>query len=127
MKPIKVVCGIIWKDGKVFIARRKPNKSLAGFWEFPGGKLEEGEKAETALCRELEEELGMKIKISDFFGSKVHHYDTFSIELSAYTCEFLSASYQLTDHDEIAFVPINNLSNYQIAPADLFIVDLLTK
>lgn len=125
MRPIKVVCGIIWKENKVFIARRKPGRSLAGFWEFPGGKLEENEEPEPALLRELEEELGMKINISEFFGSQVHQYETFSIELIAYTCEFISASYQLTDLDEIAFVGPRDLSAYKIAPADLFIVDRL--
>ena len=127
MKPIKVVCGIIWKDGKVFIARRKPGKSLAGFWEFPGGKLDEGEEPEAALIRELEEELGMDVKISSFFGSKTHHYESFSIELIAYTCAFISASYHLTDHDEISFVDPKELSSFQIAPADLFIVEQLSK
>lgn len=125
MKPVKVVCGIIWKEGKVFIARRKPGKSLAGFWEFPGGKLEEGEEPEPALVRELEEELGMKVKILEFFGSKTHNYESFSIELIAYNCEFISASYNLTDHDETAFVTSKSLTNYTMAPADLFIVDHL--
>lgn len=125
MKPIKVVCGIIWKENKVFIARRKAGKSLAGFWEFPGGKLEEGEEPESALVRELEEELGMKVKISAFFGSQVHHYERFSIELLAYTCTFIAASYQLTDHDETAFVDPKDLASYQLAPADLFIMDRL--
>lgn len=127
MKPIKVVCGIIWKEGKVFIARRKPGKSLAGFWEFPGGKLEEGEEPEPALIRELQEELGMEVKISNHFGNKTHHYESFSIELIAYACEFIVASYNLTDHDEIAFVNPQELSDYQIAPADLFIVEMLSK
>lgn len=127
MKPIKVVCGIIWKEGKVFIARRKPGKSLAGFWEFPGGKLEEGEEPEAALVRELEEELGMQVKISEFFGNKTHHYESFSIELIDYTCEFIATSYNLMDHDEISFVDPKELSGYQIAPADLFIVDGLIR
>lgn len=125
MKPIKVVCGIIWKEGKVFIARRKAGKSLAGFWEFPGGKLEEGEAPELALVRELEEELGMQVNISEFFGSKIHHYESFSIELIAYRCEFVAASYHLTDHDEIVFVTPSKLKDYKIAPADLFILDSL--
>lgn len=125
MKPIKVVCGIIWKENKVFIARRKAGKSLAGFWEFPGGKLEEGEEPEPALVRELEEELGMEVRITGFFGNRTHLYESFSIELIAYSCEFIAASYHLTDHDDIAFVDPKELSGYQIAPADLFIVDQL--
>ena len=125
MTPIKVVCGIIWKEGKVFITKRKPEKSLGGFWEFPGGKLETDENPESALIRELEEEIGMQVKILNFFSSKIHHYETFSIELIAYECDFIHASFRLTDHDESEFVNPKDLTNYKIAPADLFIVDQL--
>lgn len=109
----------------MFIARRKPGKSLAGFWEFPGGKLEEGEEPEPALVRELEEELGMEVKISGFFGSKMHHYESFSIELIAYACVFVAASHRLTDHDETAYVKPTELVNYKMAQADVFIVDAI--
>lgn len=127
IKSIKVVCGIIWKEGKVFIARRKPEKSLAGYWEFPGGKLEKDEMPESALIRELKEEIGMEVKIRSFLGNKVHQYESFSIDLIAYHCEFVSASFQLTDHDEIAFVEPRELRDYKLAPADLFIVEELNK
>lgn len=125
MSPIKVVCGIIWNDKKVFIARRKPEKSLAGFWEFPGGKLEKEENPESALMRELNEELGMKVKVNSFFGSTIHHYSEFSIELEAYDCEFISKTGVMTDHDDCAFVRPNELSNYKLAAADLFFVNKL--
>jgi 8-oxo-dGTP diphosphatase len=122
MTPVKVVCGIICKEDQVFIARRKSGKTLEGFWEFPGGKLEKDEAPEAALVRELLEELGMQVSVIDYFGSSVYDYDTFSIELIAYNCKFISASYLLTDHDEFVFVKPAELSNYKIAPADLFIV-----
>jgi 8-oxo-dGTP diphosphatase len=125
MKLIKVVCGIIRKEGQVFIAKRKPEKSQGGYWEFPGGKLEANEHPNIALIRELDEELGMQIKLSKFFGSHVHHYESISIELLAYECEFVSATFKLTDHDEIKFVTPEELRNYKIAPADQFIVDKL--
>jgi 8-oxo-dGTP diphosphatase len=125
MKPIKVVCGIIWKGDQVFIARRKAGKALAGFWEFPGGKLEKDEPEEAALVRELQEELGMQVNVLDFFGSSVYDYETFSIELISYSCNFIEASYKLTDHDEVAFVRPVELGNYKIAPADQFIVERL--
>lgn len=118
MKIIKVVCGIIWKEGKVFIARRKPEKSLGGFWEFPGGKIEEGEDPKEALARELKEELGMDITIERFFGSNIHAYENFTIELIAYECEFVEASFKLTDHDEWKFIEPSALSNEKLAPAD---------
>lgn len=119
MKIVKVVCGIIWNHGKVFIARRKPEKSLGGYWEFPGGKIEEDEDAEKALARELREELGMEIQIKKYFGTNIHHYDTFSIELIAYECNFISATYKLTDHDEYHWVLPMKFDNFKMAPADI--------
>ena len=123
MKSIKVVCGIIWKDGKVLIAKRKPEKSLGGYWEFPGGKIEENEYAESALVRELKEEMGLSFKNIRYNGQNTHQYDSFNIELIAYDCDFVSASFQLTDHDEILFVAPNQLDDYKLAPADVFFVN----
>jgi len=125
MKIVKVVCGIIWQDGKVFIARRKPEKSLGGYWEFPGGKIEEGEEVQKALIRELHEELGMEVQIKNYFGTNVHHYENFTIELIAYECVFISASFILKDHDEFVFVNPKDLVNYTLAPADLYFVNML--
>ena len=105
------------------IARRKPEKSLGGYWEFPGGKLEVGEDAETALIRELKEEMGMKLNSLRYYGSHIHHYDSFSIELLAYECDFVNATFELTDHDEVTFVNPDSLKNYKIAPADLFFIN----
>ena len=122
MKIVKVVCGIIWSDGKIFIAKRKSDKSQGGFWEFPGGKIENNEDPEIALTRELNEELGMQVRVVKYFGKNIHHYETLSIELIAYECQFISASFNLTDHDEYCFVSSKDLINYKIAPADLFIL-----
>ncbi len=125
MKPIKVVCGIIWKNQQVFIAKRKPEKVQGGLWEFPGGKLEEDENPDTALIRELSEELGMQVNNCNFFSSHIHHYESISIELLAYECEFVSATFKLTDHDEFKFIMPEELTNYAMAAADKFIVDTL--
>lgn len=125
MKPIRVVCGIIWNARKVFIARRKPEKNLGGFWEFPGGKLEPDEDSILAIQRELHEEFGMNISNIRFFSSHIHEYETFAIELLSYECEFESASFLLTDHDDYVFVRIEELTGFKIAPADKFIVTTL--
>ncbi len=127
MKTIKVVCGIIWKDEKVFIARRKPEKSMGSYWEFPGGKIEKNEDQISALRRELKEELGMTVDVLEYFGQNIHTYESFNIELIAYKCEFKSATFLLTDHDEFTFVYPKDLINFKLAPADLFIIDLLIK
>ena len=93
---IRVVCGIIKKDNKIFICRRKVEKALGGYWEFPVGKVELNESHEDSLERELREELDMEVNVGAFFKSVEHDYDDFSIELIAYFCEFKSCNYNLT-------------------------------
>ena len=126
MYVVKVVCGIIWKGDTIFIARRKQEKALGGYWEFPGGKIEEGEDPEIALLRELKEELGMDVTIGEFIGRNIHHYESTSIELIAYECKFISATFELTDHVEWRFVNNSELQNFLLAPADLFLIDKIT-
>jgi len=116
---IKVVCGIIFKDEKIFLCRRNSKKTLAGYWEFPGGKIESEEVAVDALSRELYEELGMKVRIIEHFKTVVHHYDTFTIELIAYVCQFQEANYMLTDHIMYEWVNKRELNKWNLAPADI--------
>ena len=116
---IKVVCGIIYKDGKVFLCRRKPEKSLGGYWEFPGGKVEAGEKPEAALQRELYEELAMKVKVEHYFGTSSHDYPGFSTELMAYVCTLEEDHFILSDHDAFEWVLPGDLLNWKLSPADV--------
>lgn len=125
MKSVKVVCGIIWKDGQVLIARRKPEKFLGGYWEFPGGKLEANEDAESALVRELNEEMGMSLNNIQYCDKNIHQYENFKVELIAYDCDFVNASFELTDHDDFQFVHPNQLFEFKIAPADIYFVNRL--
>jgi 8-oxo-dGTP diphosphatase len=125
MKSIKVVCGIIWKDDKVLIAKRKPEKSLGGYWEFPGGKVEQNEDPIDSLKRELLEELGLEISNIYYFGQNIHEYETFSIELIAFECVFEKATFELKDHDDVAFVNTESIKAYNLAPADIFFVNRL--
>ena len=119
MDIIKVVCGIIFNDNKVFICRRKQEKSLGGFWEFPGGKVEKGEQCEVSLSRELLEELGMKVEVKEHYKTIIHTYENYTIELIAYKCIFFQATFQLTDHDSFEWVTVKDLDNWNLAPADI--------
>ncbi len=119
METVKVVCGIIFNDNKVFICRRMPKKSLGGYWEFPGGKIEQGESNEASLTRELIEELGMSVEVKDYFKTNLHDYGKFIIELIAYKCNFIDANFRLTDHDKYEWVNVKDLSNWNLAPADI--------
>lgn len=116
---IQVTAAIIQKDQKIFIARRSANKHLAGYWEFPGGKIENGETDEECLSRELKEELSIVVNVQDFFMENKHDYGQKEIILKAYFCEFISGEIILTDHDQYAWVDRSELESFEFAPADV--------
>jgi len=125
MDTIKVICGIIFDKEKVFICRRKKGKSLAGFWEFPGGKIEEKETFEQALKRELHEELEMDVVIKEFIGQSNYNYDKIKIELFGYECQLINYKGKLNDHDSYEWIDISKLNEYNFAPADLPLITLI--
>jgi 8-oxo-dGTP diphosphatase len=123
MDTIKVTCGLVLDADRVFICRRKPGKSLAGFWEFPGGKVEVGESYEECLTRELLEELDMEVQILKPFETNAHDYDAFSIELISFLCRLNSSTYRMIDHDEYQWVRPSELMDLKLAPADVPIAE----
>jgi len=126
MDTVKVVCGVIFKeDKKMLLCRRKAEKSLGGYWEFPGGKVEANESESDALVRELREELSILVEIKKHFKTIIHKYENVQIELIAYCCEFIQADFVLIDHDEIQWVEKTKLLNFNLAPADIPIAKAL--
>lgn len=89
MKTLQVVAAIIKNKDKYLVARRASHKSLPGKWEFPGGKIEKDETPETALKRELLEELGIECLVRGHLITTHHNYPEFSIELAAYNVEYI--------------------------------------
>jgi len=79
---IDVVAGIIWRDGRYLGVKRPEGKRHAGFWEFPGGKVESGEDRQRALIRELSEELGIRARAPKYWREKVHTYPEVTVRLS---------------------------------------------
>ena len=124
----KVSAGIVCRNGKILICQRPKGKSLAGFWEFPGGKLEEGESLQGCLKRELKEELDIEVAVGDFFMESVYQYEFGEISLNAYFAT-LSADQEpvLKEHPQLAWINPKDLGAYAFAPADLPIVDALKK
>jgi 8-oxo-dGTP diphosphatase len=122
---INVVGGIIRKDGKILIAQRGQHKSLPGKWEFPGGKIEDGESPEQALERELLEEFGIAVMIQEHFHTNIHFYPTFDIRLICYNCIFVQGEFSLTDHDQVQWCDPRDLLKYDFAEADMAAVRLL--
>jgi len=100
-------------------------KHLGGLWEFPGGKIEDGESPEECLERELKEELGINTKVGNFVTSNIYTYKRMTINLMAYNTEFISGDLILEQHDEIQWVTIPEMSNFKFAPADIPIIEEL--
>lgn len=107
-------------DRRVLIAQRPEGKSLAGLWEFPGGKLEEGETPEQALIRELEEELGISTKSACLapvsFAS--HSYETFHLLMPLYVCRKWQGTPVAREHAALKWVRPQALRDYPMPPAD---------
>ena len=133
-KPILLVvaAALVDADNHVLIAQRPPGKSMAGLWEFPGGKLNPGETPEAALRRELEEELAIEVCETCLapFTFASHAYDTFHLMMPLYICRNWEGEITPREGQEIAWVRANRLQNYPMPPADLpllpFLRDLLS-
>lgn len=123
-----VAAAILIRDKKIFIAQRPEGKSLAHFWEFPGGKQEPDETLPECLHRELSEELNIDAQIGDFFMTSSFSYDFGTIELHSYFAT-VSPDQQVisNEHENTAWVTPEELSNYNFAPADVEIVAALSK
>ena len=115
-----VAVALIDVDGRVLIAKRPEGKTLAGLWEFPGGKVERGERPEAALIRELREELGIEVSESCLapFVFASHAYDSFHLLMPLYLCRRWDGVVAAREHDALAWVRPNQLSDYPMPPAD---------
>jgi len=119
---IVVTAAILLDRDKILIARRRKGKHLEFKWEFPGGKVNRDETEEEALKRELKEEFSIDTLVKNFVAESFYEYDHISINLRAYLTKIEAGEIQLTDHDEVAWVNLNELNSFDFAPADLPIV-----
>ncbi len=128
-KPIVIVAAaaLVDADTRVLIARRPEGKSMAGLWEFPGGKVDPGETPEAALIRELQEELGIEVCdtcVAPFtFAS--HTYETFHLLMPLYLCRSWEGDIQPREGQETAWVRAVRLADYPMPPADLPLIPWL--
>ena len=110
---------------KILIARRPLEKSFGGLWEFPGGKIEEGESPEEALRRELNEELNLEVEVTE--GLPPYHYSDNSLEIEFYPfiCHCKNDSFQLNEHIEALYIGKEELDNHRFAPPDYTVLAYL--
>ena len=128
MKTVLVVAAaLIYTDGRGLIAQRPSNKSMAGLWEFPGGKINEGEKPENALVRELNEELGINTWRSCLaplsFAS--YTYNDFHLLMPLFVCRKWEGTPTPMEGQVLKWVDKNNLKNYSMPPADIPLISAI--
>ncbi len=123
--PVAVVCALICREDLVLLARRAPGKRLGGLWEFPGGKIDPGESAVAALHRELQEELGCVVEILRTLPGVSHDYPWGRIVMTPFVCRLRPGSPdpQPLDHSELAWVSPQEMRGFDLAPADLPVLD----
>lgn len=125
---ITVVAALIEKDNKYLIARRSTgSRDVIGKWEFPGGKLENGETEDQAIEREIKEEFEMNIKAIKFLTNNVCNYPNKTIDLKLYECKYISGKFHLHDHSEYAFVDKDEIITYDLCPADIPLAEFVKK
>jgi 8-oxo-dGTP diphosphatase len=121
-------CALVDPDGRVLLAQRPQGKPMAGLWEFPGGKVETGERPEETLIRELEEELGIVVKEACLapltFAS--HTYPEFHLLMPLYVCRVWDGTVTAKEGQGLAWVRPNRLREYPMPPADVPLVAHLT-
>jgi 8-oxo-dGTP diphosphatase len=125
MKQLVVTAAVIEREGLILLAQRKPDAHMGLKWEFPGGKLEWGEDPRDGLAREIREELGIEIEVGDVLEAVTHTYEDRHIVLLGYRCRYLRGEIQKLDVQDVRWVRPEALKTYDLAPADVPIVDRL--
>jgi 8-oxo-dGTP diphosphatase len=125
-KHIEVVAAVIKEKGKYFCAQRKDQGELAKKWEFPGGKIEQGESHVDALIREIREELSAEVSVGAFITTVVHEYKTFILTMHAYSCKVEKGVLIISEHLDYKWATIEEMSFLDFAQADLPIIELLS-
>lgn len=127
MKMLEVAAGLICRDGRYLIARRKAGAHLAGLWEFPGGKRQPGESLMECLQRELQEELGIRIDAPIPYRIVRHHYPERVVELHFFRCTIKEGEPAAIECEEIRWVRPVDLSDFEFPPADQAIIESLQR
>lgn len=124
---IRVVCGIIEQNGLILATQRSGKMSLPLKWEFPGGKLEPGETLQQCLLRELQEELGVTVRVGQGLTPVDHDYPDFSVTLYPFRCDQLSGAPVLHEHLNSCWLPPGRLAELDWAAADQPIIAALVQ
>lgn len=124
MKHIEVVAAIIEKEGRIFATQRGYG-DYKDWWEFPGGKIEEGETPEEALAREIQEELKADISVGEYLCTVEYDYPEFHLRMHCYICRLLSREVTLVEHEAAKWLALDELDSVKWLPADIEVIEKL--
>ena len=121
----QVTAAIIKDNGRYLICQRGAEDECGLLWEFPGGKLEEGESLEECIIREIKEELELDIRVLDIFTTNVYHFDSKEIFFTVFNAEIIGGIMKLNVHNDAKWVTLEEMLLYEFMPADIGFVEKL--
>ena len=124
MKTIKVAAAIIQREDQVFATQRGYG-DYKDWWEFPGGKIEDGETAEEALIREIKEELDCEIVVGDYLTTVEYDYPKFHLSMDCFFCRIKEGQLRLLEHEAARWLPLEDLRQVKWLPADVMVVEAI--
>ena len=124
-KQIDVVGAVILRRGRVLCAQRGPGGHLAGLWEFPGGKIEGGERPRAALAREIVEELRCQVAVGDEVTTTTYEYEFGTVALTTFYCDLVSGEPDPTEHAQVQWLAPEEMDSLTWAPADVPAIRLI--
>lgn len=129
-KPVphfNIAVGVIWKDGKLLIGKRKEDQMLGGLWEFPGGKQKENETLQETVIREIKEETSLDVSISKQYCTIKHAYSHFKITLHVFKCEYTSGKAKANTTDDIKWIQLSDIESYAFPKANIKALEIIKK
>lgn len=126
MKTVRVVAAVIRKDDKIFATQRGYGEFKDG-WEFPGGKIEEGETPEQALAREIKEELDTEIQVGKLIETIEYDYPKFHLSMDCFWCEIMQGGLELKEHEAARWLSKEELYSVDWLPADVGVIEKIKK
>ena len=126
MKTVRVVAAVIRKDDKIFATQRGYAEFKDG-WEFPGGKIEDGETPEQALAREIKEELDTEIQVGKLIDTIEYDYPKFHLSMDCFWCEIMQGGLELKEHEAARWLSKEELYSVDWLPADVGVVEKIKK
>ena len=125
-KRVQVVAALICRDGEVFATQRGYG-DYKDWWEFPGGKVEQGESPEQALAREIKEELAADISVRAYLTTVEYDYPEFHLSMACYWCSLRGGDLTLLEHEAARWLPLDDLRQVNWLPADILVIEAIER